>query len=107
MKKERVYHVSAESKGRWKIIADDAPPLFVTTEREALAKAREWAAVADGQSHIVIHRPDGSVEEEHSYGMESFLHPRPPIQEKPRAHGVEQEPLRGRQSPGAQERAQL
>ena len=73
MNTQHIYHVIAATPGCWKVITEGAEPTFHSTESEAVAAAREWAMINE-PSHVVIHKSDGSVEEEYMMKMDSFPH---------------------------------
>jgi hypothetical protein len=74
MKSENsIYHVLPTTPGQWKVIGDGAAPSYHTTEAEAVSTAREWAMINE-PSHIVIHKADGSIEEEYMMQMDSVPH---------------------------------
>lgn len=73
MNTQHIYHVIAATPGCWKVITEGAEPTFHSTEGEAVAAAREWAMINE-PSHVVIHKADGSVEEEYMMKMDSFPH---------------------------------
>lgn len=68
-----IYHVFPTTPGRWKVIGEGSGPSYHTTEAEAVATARERAMINE-PSHVVIHKADGSIEEEHLLQMDSFPH---------------------------------
>lgn len=67
-----IYHV-VPTGARWKVIGEGTTPSYHTTEAEAVSTAREWA-MANEPGHVVIHKIDGSIEEEHLMQMDSFPH---------------------------------
>jgi hypothetical protein len=67
-----IYHVMPTG-ARWKVIGEGTTPSYHTTEAEAVSTAREWA-MTNEPSHVVIHKIDGSIEEEHLMKMDSFPH---------------------------------
>ena len=73
MKTHNIYHVIAATPGCWKVIVDGAEPTFHSTETEAVAAAREWAMIHE-PSQVVIHKADGSIEEEYMMKMDAFPH---------------------------------
>lgn len=73
MTTQNIYHVIATTPGCWKVIADGAEPTFHSTESEAVSTAREWAMINE-PGQVVIHKADGSIEEEYVMPMDSFPH---------------------------------
>jgi hypothetical protein len=71
MKNEQtIYHVMPAG-ARWKVISEAAPATFHSTEAEAVTTARRCAATNES-SHLIIHKIDGSIEEEHRMRLGSF-----------------------------------
>jgi hypothetical protein len=70
MSETMIYHVIPTGI-RWKLICEGGEPTYHTTEAEAVAIARRQA-MSNDSSHLVIHKSDGSIEEEYRLRMGSF-----------------------------------
>jgi hypothetical protein len=66
-----VYHVVHDVGGRWAVQRDGAVGFITRTDTldEALALARKLAA-AGGVGHVIVHRPDGSLQTAYQVGDE-------------------------------------
>ena len=77
MAERKVYHV-APSQGRegWDIKEEgrEKPESHHMRKREAVTFARKMAKAAP-LAQVIIHKADGSVEEERSYGKDPSLRP--------------------------------
>ena len=101
-----IYHVLPTAPGQWQVIGEGSSPSYHSTEAEAVATAREWA-MTNEPSHVVIHKIDGSIEEEHLMRMDSFPHAPSSSTETPMqkmddfsSHLRERNGSRGRQARG-------
>lgn len=75
MPDRKVYHVTKDTDG-WQVKAEGADRATARTssKEQAVAKATELAKAAElGQ--LIIHREDGSIEKEHTYGKDPERHP--------------------------------
>ena len=57
--------------GRWHLEGDDQPQGAFDTKAEALAEGQRWGNQLQARgtnSQLVIHREDGSIEKEYTYG---------------------------------------
>jgi len=75
MAKRATYHVTPRSDGRWNVKQAGAGRASDTakTQGKAVERARELAS-GNPRSQVVIHRPNGRIREEHTYGSD----PHPP-----------------------------
>ena len=66
-----VYHVVCDVGGRWGVQRDGAIGFITRTDTlyEAMVLARKLAA-AGGSGHVLVHRPDGSIETAYPCGPE-------------------------------------
>ena len=69
MSERKAYHVTPHPEGGWKVEAEGATRASNThqTKEEAVDNAKE---LAKGQEpgQVIIHRRDGTIEAEHTYG---------------------------------------
>jgi len=67
--RRRVYHVTARPGGGWIVRAEGATRATSThaTKEEAVARGRELAK-SSGLGQLIIHRKDGRIETEYTYG---------------------------------------
>jgi Uncharacterized protein conserved in bacteria (DUF2188) len=66
----RVYHVAPNPSGGWNVQAEGAtrPTSRHPTKKEAVARGRELAK-AQGPGQLIVHRKDGRIETEYTYGQ--------------------------------------
>src|SRR5687768_10030947 len=71
MKSENtIYHVVPAGE-RWQVGCEGGSPSYYYSEAEAIAAARELAKDC-APGHVVIHKVDGSIEEEHLIRMDKL-----------------------------------
>lgn len=72
MSKRRVYHVLPSSDGDWKVKENGSERAVKILERktDALNLAKELAKNA-GLGQVIIHKSDGSIQTEYTYGQDS------------------------------------
>ena len=75
MAKRKTYHVTSDGDGSWRVKAKGAARASSTHENktDAVQNARDLAK-AQPKGQIVIHRKDGQIQTEHTYGKD----PHPP-----------------------------
>lgn len=69
MPARKVYHVTHVSAKGWQVKAEDAkrPSSTHETKAEAIARAKDLAR-ARPLSQVIIHKLDGTIQTEHTYG---------------------------------------
>lgn len=75
MAKRKTYHVTAKTGGGWNVKGENASRASSThdTKVDAVDRARELAK-SQSLGQIVIHKQDGKIQTEHTYGKD----PHPP-----------------------------
>lgn len=71
MSKRKVYHVTPSSRGGWDVQAEGSKRASAHTDNktDAVVRGKELAKAADlGQ--IKIHKQDGTIQTEHTYGKD-------------------------------------
>ncbi|MEN6537882.1 MAG: DUF2188 domain-containing protein [Bryobacteraceae bacterium] len=76
MAKRTVYHVAPTEEG-WKVEKEHAQRASATadTKAEAIARAVELAKNASGLSQVKIHKGNGVIESERTYGADPEKYP--------------------------------
>jgi hypothetical protein len=76
MSKRTVYHVTKDAQG-WKVAKEHAERASLRTETKAAAvdAARDLAKNATGPSQVKIHKQDGTIQTEHTYGADPTKYP--------------------------------
>ncbi len=73
MSERKTYHVTPRNDGGWNIKEEKASRASSShdTKEEAVDRARE---LAKGQNlgQVVIHRKDGTIQTEHTYGKDPY-----------------------------------
>ena len=69
----RTYHVTPNDDGGWKVKAEKADRASSAhgTKAEAVERAKELAK-DQRPGQVVIHRRDGTIETEHTYGQDPY-----------------------------------
>jgi len=73
MGQRRTYHVTPTGKGDWKVKAEDKSRAAGVHQNksEAIAQARDLAK-ANPKGQVVIHKRDGTIQAEHTYGSDPY-----------------------------------
>lgn len=73
MSTRKVYHVTANEDGSWKVQAENASRASSNcpTKAEAVDRGRELAK-APPLGQLIIHKTDGSFQTEHTYGKDPY-----------------------------------
>lgn len=76
MAKRTVYHVTKADDG-WKVKKEhgERASLVTDTKAEAVAGAKGLAKNAPGPSQVKIHKEDGVIQTEHTYGNDPKKYP--------------------------------
>jgi uncharacterized protein YdaT len=73
MAKRKTYHVIPKADGGWNVKGENASRASSShaTKAEAISRAKELAKNQDlGQ--VVIHKKDGTIQTEHTYGKDPY-----------------------------------
>jgi hypothetical protein len=75
--RHQVYHVTPDPTGGWKVQAEGSsqPTSTHPTKKEAVAHGRELAK-GHGRARLIVHRKDGRIESEYTYGHDPRRAPR-------------------------------
>ena len=73
MSNRKVYHVTPGPKGDWQVKAENAKRAssLQETKAKAVEQAKELAKAAP-QGQVVIHKKDGTIQTEHTYGKDPY-----------------------------------
>jgi len=73
MSNRKVYHVTPGPKGGWQVKAEKASRAssIEDTKDKAVEKAKELAK-SSSEGQVVIHKKDGTIQTEHTYGSDPF-----------------------------------
>lgn len=73
MGSRKTYHVVPDSTGGWKVQGENAKRAVANydTKQLAVERAKELAK-AQPEGKVVIHKQDGKIQTEHTYGNDPF-----------------------------------
>lgn len=73
MAKRKVYHVTKDSEGGWGVLKEGGKraSAHLETKAEAVERGKELAK-AGGHGQIKIHKEDGNIQTEHTYGKDQY-----------------------------------